>query len=111
MAMERLEAEICLSAAHLSAAECRWSLMIGEFDRRGGAESWGAVSTAHWLNWRCGLALGAARERVRVARCLDSLPAITAAFATGELSYSKVRAPDPGRHPQATKPRPPWPGP
>ena len=92
MAMERLEAEICESAAHLTAAECRWSLMIGEFDRRDGAGGWGCVSTAHWLNWRCGLALGAARERVRVGRRLADLPLITAAFSTGELSYSKVRA-------------------
>src|ERR1700694_2277463 len=92
MATERLEAEICESGAHLSAAECRWCLMIGEFDRRDGAGSWGCASTASWLNWRCGLALGAARERVRVGRRLAELPAITAAFSTGVLSYSKVRA-------------------
>jgi hypothetical protein len=92
MVMERLEAEICESAAHLAAAECRWLLMVGEFDRRDGAGSWGCVSTAHWLNWRCGLALGAARERVRVARRLAELPLTTAAFSVGVLSYSKVRA-------------------
>src|SRR5450631_22516 len=92
MAMERLEAEICVSAAHLAAAECRWSLLIAEFDRRDGARSWGCISTAHWLNWRCGLALGAARERVRVTRRLHELPLVAAAFATVELSYSKVRA-------------------
>jgi len=92
MAMERLEAEITESSAHLAAAECRWLLMIAEFDRRDGAACWGALSTAHWLNWRCGLALGAGRERVRVGRRLSELPAITTAFATGQLSYSKVRA-------------------
>jgi Domain of unknown function (DUF222) len=92
MAMERLEAEITESAAHLAAAECRWLLMIAEFDRRDGAAGWGCPSTAHWLNWRCGLALGAGRERLRVGRRLEELPVITAAFATGELSYSKVRA-------------------
>ncbi len=36
--------------------------------------------------------LGAARERVRVARALPSLPRIADAFARGELSYAKVRA-------------------
>src|ERR1039458_8281754 len=89
MAMERLEAEITQSAAHLAAAECRWLLMIAEFDHRDGAGSWGCTSTAHWLNWRCGLALGAGRERVRVARRLGELPVIAAAFATGQLSYSQ----------------------
>jgi hypothetical protein len=25
------------------------------------------MSCAHWLNWKCGIAMGAAREKVRVA--------------------------------------------
>ena len=37
-------------------------------------------------------ALSAAREKVRTAHALRSLPAISAAFAEGRLSYSKVRA-------------------
>jgi hypothetical protein len=36
--------------------------------------------------------LSAAREKVRTAHALRSLPAISAAFADGRLSYSKVRA-------------------
>ncbi len=44
------------------------------------------------LNWQCGIGTVAAREKVRVARALESLPQISAAFARGELSYSKVRA-------------------
>jgi hypothetical protein len=36
--------------------------------------------------------LGAARERVRVARALGSLPQRAGALARGELSYAKVRA-------------------
>jgi hypothetical protein len=39
-----------------------------------------------------GLDLGAARERVRVARALGGLPLLAQALARGELSYSKVRA-------------------
>jgi hypothetical protein len=31
-------------------------------------------SCAHWLNWQCGLALGAAREKLRVAHALEQLP-------------------------------------
>ena len=37
-------------------------------------------------------AAATAREHVRVARSLPELPRIHAAFACGELSYSKVRA-------------------
>jgi hypothetical protein len=36
--------------------------------------------------------MGAAREKVRVAHALQSLPKISAAMARGELSYSKARA-------------------
>jgi len=39
-----------------------------------------------------GLNKGAARERVRVARAVGTLPRIARAFAGGEISYSKVRA-------------------
>ena len=54
--------------------------------------TWGCRSCAHWLNWKCGIALSAASDKVRVAHCLGRLPAVNAAFAAGQLSYSKVRA-------------------
>jgi hypothetical protein len=41
---------------------------------------------------RTGLDLGAARERVRVARALGRLPRLAQALAGGELSSAKVRA-------------------
>ncbi|HEX4775602.1 MAG TPA: DUF222 domain-containing protein, partial [Acidimicrobiia bacterium] len=92
MPLERLEAEITQLAAHLDAAGCRWLLLVAEFDRRAGYETWGCSSCAHWLSWHCGLDERAARERVRVARALEELPVIRDAFASGRLSYSKVRA-------------------
>jgi hypothetical protein len=90
--LERLESEITELAAHIAAGDCRWLLLVAEFDRRQGWGTWECRSCAHWLNWKCSIDLGAARERVRVARSLAALPAVTAAFAAGELSYSKVRA-------------------
>jgi hypothetical protein len=36
--------------------------------RRGGWARQGALSAAHWLSWKVGIDLGAAREKVRVAR-------------------------------------------
>jgi hypothetical protein len=87
-----LVGELQTLAAHLHAATVRLLVLVAEFDRR---EAWGrdgALSCAHWLSFSLGLDLGAAREHVRVARALAGLPAISAAFGRGELSYSKVRA-------------------
>src|SRR5205807_3147745 len=90
--LERLEAEIATQAAHIAAATCRWLELVAEFDRREGYADWGCRSTAHWLNWRCGIGVVAAREHVKVGRRLAELPVLRAAFASGELSYSKARA-------------------
>ena len=90
---ERLEAELCTRAAQSASAMCRWLVMVAEFDRREAAMEWyGIVSTAHWLAWRCAMDARTARDHVRVARAIVGLPKTLAAFAAGELSYSKVRA-------------------
>ena len=67
-------------------------VLVREFDERAGYLQWSLQNTAEWLAWRCDIGLSAAREKVRVAHALKVLPAIATAFATGELSYSKVRA-------------------
>ena len=90
--LEHIEHEITELAAHIHAATCRFLVLIAEFDRRRGWAEWDCKSCAHWLSWRCGLGLTAAREHVRVAKALENLPLVRDAFATGELSYSKVRA-------------------
>jgi hypothetical protein len=90
--LELLEREIAELAAHIHAATCRWLGLVAEFDRRDGWASWGCKSCAHWLSYTCALGSGAAREHVRVARRLQELPKIRAAFERGELSYSQVRA-------------------
>ena len=88
--LERLGDEIAELSANLDAATARLLELVREFDAR---EGWnhGFCSCAHWLSWRVGMKLGAAREHVRVARALGSLPLLAAALARGELSYSKVR--------------------
>lgn len=90
--LEAIEHEICSLAGHLAAAMCRWLLLIAEFDAREGWAEWGVTTCAHWLSWRCGIGISAGREHVRVARILSGLPLVQEAFASGELSYSKVRA-------------------
>jgi len=89
--LDRLGDEIAELSAHLEAATARLLDRIREFDARGGWNS-GFRSCAAWLSWRVGLDLGAARERVRVARALATLPGLAQALARGELSYAKVRA-------------------
>jgi len=90
-ALERLGDEIAELSAHLDAATARLLDLIRDFDARGGWNT-GFHSCAHWLSWRVGLDLGAARERVRVARALGTLPLLAEALARGEPSYAKVRA-------------------
>jgi hypothetical protein len=87
-----LEAEIVELSSQLTAATSRLLGLVGEFDAAEGWREWGMRSTAHWLSWQCGVGLTAGREQVRVARALRSLPLLAAEFATGRLSYSKVRA-------------------
>src|SRR5881628_3278 len=89
--LDRLGDEIAELSAHLDAATAQLLDLIREFDARDGWNT-GFRSCAHWLAWRVGMDLGAARERVRVARALGTLPRLAHALARGELSYAKVRA-------------------
>ena len=89
---ERLGEAIAELAARLHAATYELLGLIRQFDAAAGWSSTGFLSCAHWLHWRTGIELGAAREKVRVSRALVDLPRIGAAMQRGELSYSKVRA-------------------
>lgn len=90
--IEDLGDEIATLAAHIHAATHRLLVLIAEFDRRGGWERAGHRSCAHWLAFRTGIDLGAAREKVRTAAVLTGLPRTGASMARGELSFSQVRA-------------------
>jgi 5-methylcytosine-specific restriction endonuclease McrA len=89
--LDRLGDEIAELSAHLDAATARLLALIREFDACGGWNT-GFRSCAAWLSWRVGLDPGAARERVRVARALGTLPLLAEALSRGALSYAKVRA-------------------
>jgi Domain of unknown function (DUF222) len=90
--LAELESEICTLAGHLAAATCRFLVLLAEFDAREGWASWDMPSCAAWLSWKCQLGSGTAREHVRVARALTTLPVIRGEFAAGRFSYAKVRA-------------------
>ena len=89
---DALEREITDLCAQINAASYRLLQLVAELDDEEPWGAWGLTSCAHWLNWRCGIGMNAAREKVRVAHALKQLPQISASFATGELSFSKVRA-------------------
>ena len=87
---ERLGDRIAELSSRIQAATYELLVLIRQFDERNGWES--CTSCAHWLSWRTGLAPGAAREHVRVARALGNLPRLSDAMRRGVVSYSKVRA-------------------
>ena len=92
-----LEQQQCTWAGRLAAATAEFLRLLAEFDAR---EAWGGPgvrSCAHWLSWRCGMGLQAARDHVRVARRLRPLPVTAAAFAEGRLSYTNGAGHLPGR--------------
>jgi Domain of unknown function (DUF222)/HNH endonuclease len=89
--IEDLGESIAALAAQLHAATFELLVLLREFDERLGWNN-GFLSCAHWLHWRTGIDLGAAREKVRVARALATLPQLSDAMRRGRLSYAKVRA-------------------
>ena len=92
LAVEEIADRLEGYAGQIASMTARFLLLVSEFDRRIGWSGDGIMSCAHWLTLRTGLSTRTAQEYVRVARTLDELPRIRAAFAQGRLSYSKVRA-------------------
>jgi hypothetical protein len=89
--VEQLGEAIADIACGIHAATYRLLVLLHEFDERNGWTN-GFLSCAHWLSWRTSINIGAAREKVRVARALPKLPLLGGALQRGEISYAKVRA-------------------
>jgi hypothetical protein len=98
---DRVADEITELCGYIYAATYQLLVKIREFDQNQLWAGAGVCSCAHWLNFRCGIGMNAAREKVRVANALGDLPLISAAFAKGEISYSKVRVQIPQGRPPA----------
>ena len=90
--LDDLEGQIINLAARINASEYEFLVLLREFDLRQGWKAWGCLDCAAWLNFRCSIVPGTAREKVRTARALMTLPHISNSFAEGKLSYSNVRA-------------------
>ena len=91
LSIDELDRDIVNLAARINASTYELLVLVRQFDERAGWLKWGLANCTEWLHWRCDLSMSAAREKVRVAHALKTLPLIATAFADGELSYSKVR--------------------
>jgi len=91
ISIDELDHAIVSCAARINAATYELLVLIRQFDERAGFLQSGLGNCAEWLAWRCDLCMITAKEKLRVAHALKPLPAISAAFSSGELSYTKVR--------------------
>ena len=91
VAIEELDDAIGQLNRSINASSYQLLLLIREFDERAGWLQWSFNDGVSWLKWRCDIGTGTAREKLRIAHALKELPLISAAFAEGNLSYSKVR--------------------
>jgi hypothetical protein len=64
---------------------------LSEIDRRRLYERDGHLSTASWLAGMHRLSWGAARQHVKLARAIESMPETRRAFEAGDISSSAVR--------------------
>ena len=90
--LDQLEEDIISLSSHINATEYEFLVLVREFDLRQGWKPYHFNNCAEWLNMKCGIAPGTAREKMRVANALFDLEATSEAFQKGELSYSKARA-------------------
>jgi len=72
----------------LEAEATRW---LGEIDRRRAFETDGHVSSTAWVAAGVGDSPGAAAARVRVARRIESMPAVREAFEAGDIDLFRVQ--------------------
>ena len=84
--------KMMLVAAQIDAGTFSFLKMLAEFDHRKGWRNSGIRSCSNWLCLKCDFAYSTAREKVRVAHCLERLPKVNAAFEQGKIGYSQVRA-------------------
>ncbi len=89
--LDQLEEDIISLSSHINASEYEFLVLVREFDLRQGWKPYHFNNCAEWLNMKCGIAPGTAREKMRVANALFDLTATSQAFQRGDLSYSKAR--------------------
>ena len=74
ISIDDLDQAIVNLATRINAETYELLVLVRQFDERAGWLKWGLGNCAEWLHWRCDLSMNAAREKVRVARALKTLP-------------------------------------
>lgn len=87
---QELASQIVERSARISALHREQLADIAEFDRTEGWRGDGAVSMIAWVTGQCGVSTSTARQWVRSATHLESLPCLAEGLASGELSLDLV---------------------
>jgi hypothetical protein len=87
---QELAGQIVNRAGRISALHREQLADIAEFDRAEGWRGDGAVSMIAWVTGKCGVSTSTARQWVRSAANLESLPCLAEGLASGELSLDLV---------------------
>jgi hypothetical protein len=87
---KELARQIVSRAARISALHHEQLADIAEFDRAEGWRGDGAVSMVAWVTGHCGVSTSTARQWVRSASNIESLPSLAEGLASGELSLDKL---------------------
>ena len=90
--IDQIENSLMERYRRINGSEYQALVELREYDIRQGWKAWHLNNCAEWLNLKCGISLGCAREKVRVAHALLDLPLCSKAFEEGRLSFCKVRA-------------------
>ena len=87
-----LRAELVAVGQRQMAQQHRLCQVAARLERSGEWAADGAPTCAHWIADALDVEVCTAREWLRIGRALVGLDVVDQAFASGRLSYSKVRA-------------------
>src|SRR5712691_10187042 len=74
----------------IDALELEFSSMVRRVQRRGDHLVDGNITAASWISRTCGMSLTSAADRLCVGEQLESLPKVSEALASGEVSYQST---------------------
>jgi hypothetical protein len=90
--IDDLDRAIVTLAGRINAATYDLLVLIRRFDERAGWLGWGFENCAEWLHYRCDISRSAAREKVRAAHALKTLPSTGRLEGAGLLEGAGVDA-------------------
>ena len=88
---EELQSGLAEDFAQMSAAQARFVVRLGEYDRRQAFRDEGATSLESWTAERFGISIPTARSYAHVGEKAWDIPHLIGALRAGEISFDKVR--------------------